>query len=177
MCSESISRIWLHPPAVAVSNTFQIGNHLPVSRLCSLGGCLLSFFPPCSCSPFHLFLFFCSSVFLSLSLFSCSFALPSRLSFFCSFCPSVFLSLSLFSCSFALLSSFPFSFFLFLCPSVFRPVYLFSVLLSFCLPFRFPPCPCSSVLPSPSPLSRTPRCLRGPVPPSSPFLSLQSYII
>ena len=109
MCPESISRIWLHPPAVAVGNTFQIGNHLPVSRLCSLGGCLLSFFP---LAPVPLSTCFCSFVLLSSVLLS--FCLP-----------------------------FPFLF--------------FSVLLSFCLP-------------SP-PLSRTPRYLRGPVPPPSPFLS------
>ena len=172
MCPESIPRIWLHPPAVAVGNTFQIGNHLPVSRLCSLGGCLLSFFPlapvplsTCFCSFVLLSSVFCSSVFLSLFLFSVplSFCLPFRLSFFCSSVLLSSFSFSFFFCSSVLLSSFPISF--------------FSVLLSFCLPFRFPPCPCSSVLPSPSPLSRTPRYLRGPVPPPSPFLSLQPYII
>ena len=147
MCPESIPRIWLHPPAVAVGNTFQIGNHLPVSRLCSLGGCLLSFFPlapvplsTCFCSfvllssvllsfclPFP-FLFSCSFVLLSsvpFIFFSVllSFCLPSRFPFFCSF---VLLSSVPFSffCSSVLLSSFPFSFF-----------FCSSVLLSFCLPF------------------------------------------
>ena len=98
MCPESIPRIWLHPPAVAVGSTFQIGNHLPVSRLCSLGGCLLSFFPlapvplftcfcsfvllfsvlfpPCSCFPFHPF---CSFVLLSSVLLSFCLPFPSAL--------------------------------------------------------------------------------------------------
>ena len=71
MCPESLPRIWLHPPAVAVGNTFQIGNHLPVSRLCSLGGCLLSFFP---LAPVPLSTCFCSFVLLSSVLLS--FCLP-----------------------------------------------------------------------------------------------------
>ena len=117
MCPESIPRIWLHPPAVAVGNTFQIGNHLPVSRLCSLGGCLLSFFPLAPVPPFHLFLFFCSSVFCPFSpLLLFPFPPVFVLLFFCYPFPFPFF------CSFVLLSSFPFSF--------------FSVLLSFCLPFR-----------------------------------------
>ena len=122
--------------------------------------------PPFSCSPFRLFLFFCSSVFCPFSpLLLFPFPPVFVLLFFCLlfFFPLAPVSFSTCFCSFVLLSSFPFS-----------PVF---VLLSFCLPFRFPPCPCSSVLPSPSPLSRTPRYLRGPVPPSSPFLSLQPYII
>ena len=110
MCPESIPRIWLHPPAVAVGNTFQIGNHLPVSRLCSLGGCLLSFFP---LAPVPLSTCFCSFVLLSSFPFS----------FF--FCPSV------------LQSSFPFSFFSvllsFRLPSRFPPCFCPSV------PIPFPP--------------------------------------
>ncbi len=145
MCPESIPRIWLHPPAVAVGNTFQIGNHLPVSRLCSLGGCLLSFFP---LAPVPLSTCFCSFVLLSsvlLSfclpfpfLFSCSFVLLSSVpfSFFLFFCPSVFLSLFFFSVLLSFCLPFPFLFFLFFCPFVFRPVFLLAlVLLSFCLPF------------------------------------------
>jgi len=145
MCPESIPRIWLHPPAVAVGNTFQIGNHLPVSRLCSLSGCLLSFFP---LAPVPLSTCFCSFVLLSsvlLSfclpfpfLFSCSFVLLSSVpfSFFLFFCPSVFLSLFFFSVLLSFCLPFPFLFFLFFCPFVFRPVFLLAlVLLSFCLPF------------------------------------------
>ena len=100
MCPEGLPRIWLHPPAVAVGNTFQIGNHLSVSRLCSLGGCLLSFFP---LAPVPLSTCFCSFVLLSSVLLS--FCLP----FPFPPCP----------CSSVLLSSFPFSsLLLFFCPSV-----------------------------------------------------------
>ena len=115
MCPESIPRIWLHPPAVAVGNTFQIGNHLPVSRLCSLGGCLLSFFP---LAPVPLSTCFCSFVLLSSVLLS--FCLPFPF---------------LFSCSFVLLSSVPFIFFSVLLSFCLPSRFPFFVLLSFCLPF------------------------------------------
>ena len=131
MCPESIPRIWLHPPAVAVGNTFQIGNHLPVSRLCSLGGCLLSFFP---LAPVPLSTCFCSFVLLSSVLLS--FCLPFPFLFFLFLCPSVF----------------RLSFFLFFCPFVFRSVFLFSVPLPFRLPSRLSFF-CSSVLLSSFPFS------------------------
>ena len=102
MCPESIPRIWLHPPAVAVGNTFQIGNHLPVSRLCSLGGCLLSFFP---LAPVPLSTCFCSFVLLSSVLLS--FSLPFPFPFFLFFCPFVFLSHFFFFCSSVLPSPSP----------------------------------------------------------------------
>ena len=121
MCPESIPRIWLHPPAVATQQHFP--DRQPPSSLQTVQPRWLPsvLFPPCSCSPFHLFLFFCSSVFcpsviLSLFLF---------FSVLLSFCSSVLLSsfpFSFFFCSFVLLSSVPFSLLAF-------------VLLSFCLPF------------------------------------------